>query len=360
MSLNGFYTTAGRALAAKCAAGTALVITKVCAGSGQTAESASALADLCQTLAVGAASTDGAGAELPVTLSEAQAAASYTLTELGVYAKDPDAGEILYQVYRLTTPHGVTAGGEDTLRFYLRQSVGAGGVSVPCSPAGLLTEEDFAPVRGKVLQTWIPSRTVTVSPGALTDYVANLPRLLTENLTVQVSAGTVPDTLSLTGFFGSGSLRIEAAKNAAVTCTLGCYISRCTAKITLSGLTFSGTGWGVGGGWGEVFLFAESSPSVTAQYCTVTGSGTGCGILSNGSTTLFAYQCGFSGLARGAYVSDGGICALMDCTGSSNTIGILVYRGGMALLAGSTPVTLGGAANDKNGGFIMQKAGTLA
>ena len=42
MSLQGFYTTKGLALAAKLAAGTGLTITRVTAGSGETAASAAA------------------------------------------------------------------------------------------------------------------------------------------------------------------------------------------------------------------------------------------------------------------------------------------------------------------------------
>ena len=53
-------------------------------------------------------------AQLPVK-SEAKAAASYTLTELGVYASDPDAGEILYQVFRLDEARAITAGGDSSL-----------------------------------------------------------------------------------------------------------------------------------------------------------------------------------------------------------------------------------------------------
>ena len=88
MNLQGYYTTQGAALAARIAAGTAaLTVTKVTAGSGQTAlPSAAALADTKQTLSVGAARVSGSTAVLPVTLAEASAAGGYTLTELGVYA----------------------------------------------------------------------------------------------------------------------------------------------------------------------------------------------------------------------------------------------------------------------------------
>ena len=117
MSLQGFYTTWGRARGAMRAAGTGLTITRVTAGSGETAESAAALAQERQTLTVGEAAVSGQSAVLPTTLAEAGASAAYTLTELGVYARDPQEGEILYQVFRLDAPRAVTKGGEDTLRF---------------------------------------------------------------------------------------------------------------------------------------------------------------------------------------------------------------------------------------------------
>lgn len=44
MSFHGFYTTKGLTLAAKIAAGTRLTITKVTAGSGETAKTAATLA----------------------------------------------------------------------------------------------------------------------------------------------------------------------------------------------------------------------------------------------------------------------------------------------------------------------------
>ena len=151
MNLQGFYTTKGLALAAKLAAGTALVITKVTAGAGETAVGASALAAEKQTLTVGSAQTTAQTAALPVTLAETKASASYSLTELGVYARDPDVGEILYQVFRLDEARAIAAGGGSVYRFYLKETVGAAGVTVSCSPSGLLIDEDLAPTRSKVL-----------------------------------------------------------------------------------------------------------------------------------------------------------------------------------------------------------------
>lgn len=158
------------------------------------------LADEKQTLTVGPAQTDGQTATLPVTLAEVRAGASYALTELGVYASDPDAGEMLYQVLRLDESRAIRAGGESVYRFYLRQTVGADGVTVACSPAGLLIDEDLAPTRDKVQAVSVPSRSVTVAASELAAYIAALPRLLTEDLTVNITGGTVSKNLKLRYF----------------------------------------------------------------------------------------------------------------------------------------------------------------
>lgn len=152
MTLHGFYTNKGRALAAKIAAGTAeMTVTRVVAGDGHTADipSATDLPSQKQTLSVGLPSVSGATWTLSVTLLEAGASVDYALTELGVYANDPDAGEILFQVCQLDAAADIIAGGEGVLRFYLRQSIGADGVSVVCSPAGVVLEEDIAELRAK-------------------------------------------------------------------------------------------------------------------------------------------------------------------------------------------------------------------
>lgn len=151
MTLHGFYTNAGHALAAKIAAGTAeMTVTRAVAGAGHTADipSATDLPEQKQTLSVGLPAVSGSTATLPVTLLESEATASYSLTELGVYAQD-DGNEILFQVYQLDEAAAVTASGENVLRFYLRQSIGAAGVSVTCSPAGVVLEEDIAVLRAR-------------------------------------------------------------------------------------------------------------------------------------------------------------------------------------------------------------------
>ena len=97
MNIQGTYTNKGLALTAKTAVGACLRVTRVVGGSGYTADipNAAALSEIRQTLAVGEARCAGSTAVLPVTLAAVGFESSYTLTELGVYAKDPNEVEIL-------------------------------------------------------------------------------------------------------------------------------------------------------------------------------------------------------------------------------------------------------------------------
>ena len=92
MNIQGTYTNKGLALTAKTAAGACLRVTRVVGGSGHTADvpNAAQLPEIRQTLAVGEARCAGNTAVLPVTLAAVELEDSYTLTELGIYAEDPD------------------------------------------------------------------------------------------------------------------------------------------------------------------------------------------------------------------------------------------------------------------------------
>ena len=204
MNIQGTYTNKGLALTAKTAVGACLRVTRVVGGSGHTTDvpNAAALPEIRQTLAVGEARCAGDTAVLPVTLAAVGLESSYTLTELGIYAEDPDEGEILYCVYRLDEPVTIQAGSDTVLRFYLRQTVSEdGGAAVLCSPAGLITESDCAPVRKMVLAVGAPQRDVTMPASELQAYLDALPCLLTENHIITLS-GTCSQDVRVQGFYG--------------------------------------------------------------------------------------------------------------------------------------------------------------
>lgn len=261
MSLQGFYTTKGLALAA----------------------SAAALADEKQTLLVGPAQTDGQTATLPVTLAEVRAGASYALTELGVYARDPDAGEILYQVFRLDESRAIRAGGESVYRFYLRESVGAGGVTVTGSPVGLLIDEDLAPTRSKVLATGAPTRTVSLAASELRSYIDHLPRMLTENLYITVS-GTVEERLLIDGFFGSGGIHVVGHETDGCAMQSGVDIRGVSVSVAISNCTIYTTN--ISGA-----VYAEGAKNVRVDKCSMLGDGTGRAIEANLGSRIEAVNC---------------------------------------------------------------------
>ena len=183
MEIQGFFTKKGLALAAKLAAGETLKITRAVAGAGQTAQTASALSQIRQNLTAGRPRRRGNTAILPVTLAAGMTETSYTLREIGLYAQDPDEQEILYKVYQLSEPVGIFPDSRLVLRFYLEETVSeALNMTVVCSPAGLITEEDFAPVRDKVEKTSVGyAETVRVTAAELPGYIRSLPRLLLKN-----------------------------------------------------------------------------------------------------------------------------------------------------------------------------------
>ena len=214
MNIQGTYTNKGLALTAKTAAGACLRVTRVVGGSGHTTDvpNAVALPEIRQTLTVGEARCTGNTAVLPVTLAAVGQRSTYTLAELGVYAEAPDEGEILYCVYRLDEPVTIQAGSDTVLRFYLRQTVSEdGGAMVLCSPAGLITESDCAPVRKMVLAVGAPQRYVTVPASELQTYLDALPRLLTEHHVITLR-GTNSNIVSVKDFYGCGSLTLRADK----------------------------------------------------------------------------------------------------------------------------------------------------
>ena len=354
MSFHGFYTTKGLALAAKIAAGTKLTITKVTAGSGETAKSAAALAQEQQTLTAGTAAVSGETAVLPVTLAETSVSAAYSLTELGVYARDPDAGEILYQVFRLDESRAICAGGESVYRFYLKQTVGSAGITVTCSPAGLLVDEDLQPLRTAVFAKNPGEKSVTLAPTELFDYIKALPRMLTENLTITLTAGTVTEAITMEGFYGGGRLIIQAADGADVQFSNYVYIRFCKA-VSFSGLKFTG-----GKVYNDAHVVAYTS-FVWFSGCSFDAESdpTASGLDVTNGSLVFLENGSFTNCKSAVTVIGSSVITLANTSGSGNEVGVYIWNGGIAILYGSTPELLGGAANVKDGGLIVKKDGTL-
>lgn len=355
MSLTGFYTTKGIALAAKLLAGTTLTITKVVAGDGETASSYEALAGIKQTLTVGTATVKEQTATLPVTLAEVNAATSYSLSELGVYAEDPDEGEILYQVFRMDRVQHITAGGNDTYRFYIQEIVGAGGITVTCSPAGLLTDADIAPLRGKILTDAVPERTVTLAAADLQNFLDGLPKLINETLYLNIS-GTVTETIKLKNFYGNGLIYFNGQNNTVL--EKGISVSCCSISISISRCTIYPAAEG-----DKCCVYIQESPGYTyVELSTLTGNGSSVAIEAREGSIACVCNCTMTNHSTCVFSSYSSVISILLSSSSyvsGNQIGAYPYRCGIILLGESTPSLLGGSANSHNGGLIVATNGSV-
>lgn len=150
MNLHGTYTPKGRLLRTKLLAGEgSLTVSRVMAGSGSTdADTATALAEEKQQLAVGERQVADSIVTLPVTLVAADAAEDYNFTEAGVYVLS-GGEEILYAVYRLYGGLRVAAGSQLVVRMDLtEQFEEIPSVEVLGSSRGLLTMGDLRNMLG--------------------------------------------------------------------------------------------------------------------------------------------------------------------------------------------------------------------
>ena len=363
MNIQGTYTNKGLALTAKTAAGACLRVTRVVGGSGHTTDipNAAQLSEIRQTLTVGEARCTGDTAVLPVTLAAVELGATYTLTELGVYAEDPNEGEILYCVYRLGEPVTLQAGSDTVLRFYLRQTVSKdGGATVLCSPAGLITESDCAPVRKKVLATSAPDRAVTIPASELQAYLDALPRLLTEHYVITLS-GTNSNIVYLNDFYGCGSLTFRADNLGDCVLTRKVTLKNCSAPVIMEKLK-----WQLGSNipYGESCIYCSTS-EVMARECSFSGY-----VSPDGEQ-----------VGRAATTVNRGYCEFWDCkflnfemvincygAGHVDIIetkvegeyggskyGVFTDFSGVAMLSDRVPATLGSGGNvTRNGGVIIQ------
>lgn len=350
MSFQGFYTTKGLTLAAKIAAGTKLTITKVTAGSGETAQNTAALAQERQTLTAGAAVVNGQTAVLPVTLAETTVSAAYSLKELGVYAQDPDAGEILFQVFRLDSAITLTAGGENAYRFYLKQTVGAAGITVICSPAGLLLEEDLAPVKALVLPTAVQEQAVNVTAAELQSYLDSLPRLLAVALNLYVT-GTVTEPVTVKDFYGGGHLTFCG--------TAFQKIVRCSdvrVPLKFMGCTFAPSGINQHAS----ALYLSGCRSVELSACTIDGAAADeiyGAVIDN--TCVHFNGTDIKNCWIAAQSSACSMTAIKGGSYSGNTYGAGVQFGAVTTMGTGVSETLGGSSNLQQGGLLVGPAGTL-
>ena len=205
----------------------------------------------------------------------------------------------------------------------------------------------------KVFITATPAKSITLAASELTAYISAMPRMLTENITITVTAGTAAQTLDLSNFYGSGRLRLIADGNVTLAGGVRSYFNR--IENVLEGFSITS-----GPSYEKSTVYAYDTAVLYLVNCTLTASdGIDNAIQADMHSNVATGGCSITGYYRAVLAAALSLVDLFDCTASGNTIGVYLYRGGIVLLCGTTPDTLGGNANSKNGGIIVKADGTL-
>ena len=203
--------------------------------------------------------------------------------------------------------------------------------------------------------TALPSRSVEVAAADLPAYLAALPRLRTENLNITVTRGTVPGALELKNFYGPGFIWLWGSEgveiNGPVTIS-GCANYIRTGVYSVKGKTS-----------GNAAVHVITSPIVALSDITIDGSAIPhshlIGVRCDSSSWVQLENVEIKNTDLALCSINNGIISAMNCSGSGNVTGCQAVQGGIILLSGKTPDLMGGSSNQKGGGIIVNKNGTL-
>ena len=215
------------------------------------------------------------------------------------------------------------------------------------NPVGTaLSNKAAKSVQDTVEMAAVSTRTVEVAAAELPNYINSLPRLLTEELTITVLGGAAAKTITLRYFYGAGTLTIKAAEGAQVQIgRINAYYNH--AMLNLNGLKLQKAN--------EVLLDVYQS-DLRLTNCSFLGSGgKPAGITAYAMSRISAKTCTFQNLSTAVLAGETSIAAVTNCAGAGNNIGVNAWNGGIIMLSGSTPDLVGGAANTKAGGIIVNK-----
>lgn len=181
---NAVMTTAGLALQARLTTGQTLSITKVQAGAGTVSvsqlPSQTAVTTPKQTLTIRQVTSDANSAALTCYLENDNVSTGYTATQIGVFAQDPVAGEILYFIVQAASGQGTEIPSSEEMPGYTAEWTfyfgfgQADSVSVTVDPANTVSQ----------------AQVTTMISTALTGATFNAS---------QITAGTLPVTRGGTG-----------------------------------------------------------------------------------------------------------------------------------------------------------------
>lgn len=200
----GVLTAAGRVLQAKVESGTTLTLTKIKLGDGtETMSAVDNLTDLVSpkaVLGISSATSDGDVATITGVMSASLLQAGFYCREWGLFAQDPDTGEILYMITIDSQPEWLpasTQAAQVSATYAMNIAVAnATNIEVNIDPAGLVDVEMLNSILG------VADRSTAYNVGDM----ASMPGLPAEHYLYCVTAGTTGATTPVIGTVTDGDL----------------------------------------------------------------------------------------------------------------------------------------------------------
>ena len=220
---NAVITSKGLDLQAKLIAGTTLTITRAVTGTGYVnpdlLSKQTAVTNKQQELNAGVVTYLGGGmCTLPIILSNEKLDTGYTVRQIGIYAIDPDEGEILYFIAQCADANNGTVvpsaaevasySAEWTFYFKFGQ---ADGVTVLVDPAGAITKGQVeALIKIAIIANGVHRVTATSTDGmAYTGTISGLSALSTGLCIIMIPSMTSASTLPKLNLNGLGAKNIK-------------------------------------------------------------------------------------------------------------------------------------------------------
>lgn len=321
--------------------------------------------------------------------ADAPEVGAFSLSEIMVWAEDPETGaetDLLYgtlgdyrqpvPAYSDTQPPAVfsyplvlVVSGELEVTvtaapgIVLFDDLKAGNIAYDPGASGLAArsvQEALDEIAlGTLRQTAVPERTVEVAAEDLPDYIASLPRLINEALTINVSGTMNDEIVTFSDFYGSGIIVIDGGNNADLH---RATIDHCNLAVSLKNTTFksiSNTSNAT-----EGIIHVNASKHVYIGNCIIDGrertNSIGFrGVYASSSSYVFLNVTSIKNCQTAVFASSATSVTIYG-TGaefSDNSIGARVYHGGFVyIVSAGTPDTLGANANMKEGGFIIKNS----
>ncbi len=290
------------------------------------------------------------------------------LSPADIGAETPAGAQAKVNTHANTTSAHSATSAATASRIMIRDGSGRAKVAAPSASDDIARKAEVDVVQGNLAahladnapHAELTSRTITVGSGkdfsTIQEAINSIKKRIDETITINVDTGTYAETVTISGFTGTGSIVLnggaDLANSVNYIITKQLIVNKCTLGISVFGFKFNGAGMTNAT---QGFVYIGSSLDVSLSYCTLDGSGVAFAT-ERGLYIIFCFAsvtgCEISNFnTHGITVSTNGNLYSGSNTGTGNTVALYttagIIRKGDTQPAGTT------AEQTVNGGQIL-------